>query len=132
MKKIILSGVFAATLAFLQGCDKPDPEKVRANLHLPSPDFVANVTLGQQLFVKNCARCHGSGGQGTDQGPPLIHKIYRPGHHPDLAFHFAVKNGTKQHHWGFGDMPPIVGMSPEDAGHIISYVRAEQKRAGLY
>ncbi len=65
------------------------------------------------------------------KGPPLIHDIYRPGHHADLSFHWAVKDGTKQHHWHFGDMPPIADVSPEQVGHIIAYVRREQRRAGI-
>ncbi len=132
MKKSILFGTFVIMPIVLQGCDMPDPETVRANLHLPPPDFVGNEVIGQQLFVANCARCHGANGQGTNQGPPLLDKTYRPGHHPDIAIHMAVKNGAKQHHWAFGDMPPIEGLSPEDVGHMVTYIRIEQKKAGIF
>lgn len=131
MKKIIVPGVLGAMLIILQACDRPGPEEIQAKLHLPSQDFVGNVVVGQQLYAANCARCHGPQALGSDQGPPLVHKTYRPGHHGDLVFHLAVKKGVKRHHWRFGDMPPVERLSPEDVGHIISYLRSEQKKAGI-
>jgi mono/diheme cytochrome c family protein len=117
--------VMAAVLS-VSGCDRPNQGQ-----QLPSKGFTANVTLGKQMFDANCARCHGAGGSGTDQGPPLVHAVYRPSHHADLAFHMAVKNGSVQHHWSFGNMPPIPGVSPKEVEHIIAYVRQEQRRAGI-
>ncbi len=115
----------------LAGCERLEPEHARRNLHLPPPDFVAHAEQGEELFRARCSRCHGEAGRGTEQGPPLVHKTYRPGHHTDMAFHLAVKDGVKQHHWRFGDMPPVEGVSPEEAGHIIAYVRELQRRAGV-
>lgn len=117
--------------AMLSGCERPGPEELRERQHLPEKDFVGNVALGKQLFDANCARCHGPAGRGTEQGPPLVHRVYRPGHHSDMSFHYAVKNGTRQHHWHFGDMPPVGGVSAEDTAHIVAYVREEQRRAGI-
>ncbi len=119
------------TLPILAGCESPEPEQMRANLHLPDPDFVADAKRGGDLFQANCARCHGEDGRGTREGPPLVHKIYRPGHHADLSFHLAVRNGVRQHHWNFGDMAPLKELAPEDTGHVIAYVRQEQRRAGI-
>ena len=48
-----------------------------------------------------------------------------------MAFHLAVKNGVKQHHWHFGHMPPVEDLSPEQVEHVIGYVREEQRRAGI-
>jgi mono/diheme cytochrome c family protein len=118
-------------LSILAGCESPEPEQVRANLHLPSADFVADAERGGVLFQANCARCHGEGARGTRKGPPLVHKIYQPGHHADLSFHLAVRNGVRQHHWNFGKMTPLKELAPEDTGHIIAYVREEQRRAGI-
>ena len=118
-------------VAGLAACEQPNPEKARERLHLPGPGFVADAALGKPLYDANCARCHGVAGRGTDKGPPLVSKTYRPGHHGDLVFHMAVKNGARQHHWGFGDMPPVPGLSPEDVGHIVAYIRAEQAKAGI-
>ena len=87
---------------------------------------------GERLFNDNCAVCHGAAGTGTQVGPPLAHPIYKPGHHPDFAFHNAVNNGVKQHHWVFGDMPPRPGLSEGDVDKIICYVRQSQVDEGIF
>lgn len=87
---------------------------------------------GATLFVANCARCHGPGAGGTQSGPPLVHKYYEPNHHSDQAFYRAVFSGVKRHHWGFGDMPPIEGLSRRDVRKIISYVRDLQRSNGIF
>jgi len=119
------------TSVILTGCDTPDSEQVRQRQHLPEPSFVADPQRGDALFHAHCARCHGEKGTGTDQGPPLMHHVYRPGHHADLTFHWAIKDGVRQHHWHFGNMPPIADVSPQRAEHIIAYVRREQRNAGI-
>lgn len=129
-KRVVVIGCLAGA-ALLVACEKLDQEKVRGRLHLPPPGFVADAAYGRQLFQAQCASCHGQDGRGTAAGPPLIDKMYRPGRHGDLAFHMAAKDGSKQHHWGFGDMPPVPGISPEEVGHVIAYVRKEQRRAGI-
>jgi len=132
MPKQFISGIlFIGVLLAFTGCERPTPEQLRERQHLPDPGFKGDIKIGAQLFNANCARCHGAEGRGSDQGPPLVNKIYRPGHHSDLTFHTAIKNGTLQHHWHFGDMPPIEGVSPEDATHIIAYIRHEQRQAGI-
>ena len=128
MNSIVLPVIVAALLS---ACERPSPEELRQRQPLPEKDFVGDATLGKPLFDANCARCHGLGGRGTEQGPPLVHRVYRPGHHSDMSFHYAIKNGTRQHHWHFGDMPPVSGVSAEDTVHIVVYVREEQRRAGI-
>src|SRR5579863_9434661 len=61
---------------------------------------------GKIAYDANCAQCHGANAAGADHGPPFVHPIYNPGHHPDEAFQYAAKNGVRSHHWNFGDMPP--------------------------
>ncbi len=34
--------------------------------------FAEQVTAGQDLYARNCAHCHGSGGEGTDHGPRVV------------------------------------------------------------
>ncbi len=116
----------------LAGCDKPGPEQLRERMHLPPPDFKPDPAKGRRLFIAHCARCHGEDVRGTEQGPPLVHEIYRPGHHADLVFHYAVRDGAKQHHWRFGDMPPVENVSPEEVGHMIAFVRREQRNADIH
>jgi cytochrome c len=116
----------------LVGCEREKaPKSAREAMHLPPPGFVADDKRGQKLFQVKCAACHGLDGRGTDKGPPLVDPIYRPGHHDDLSFHLAIKNGSRQHHWNFGNMDPAKGVTPENATDIIAYVRKEQRAAGI-
>ena len=115
----------------LGACGERDPDQIRAQQGLPPADFVPDVVSGEQLFNANCARCHGAGAQGTDQGPPLVHRVYEPSHHSDMAFYRAVQQGVTAHHWQFGNMPAIGDVSPSEAGHIVAYVRQLQRQAGI-
>lgn len=99
------------------------------------PVVVPKLTLtqkrGQAAYTETCAQCHGVNGVGTDQGPPFLHRVYHPGHHADGAFFLAVRNGTRRHHWSFGDMPPQPHVSDGDISAIISFVRALQQANGF-
>ena len=87
---------------------------------------------GEALFDRTCSVCHGGMAEGTQAGPPLVHGLYRPGHHPDISFRNAVKNGVISHHWEFGHMPPQPGVSDEDIEKIICYVRELQIAGDIY
>lgn len=97
----------------------------------PSPGLMPNPAAGKTLFDKNCASCHGAKLQGSDKGPPMLSKIYEPSHHGDAAFQLAVKNGSRAHHWQFGDMPPVPGLTADDVAQITAYVRLEQRQVGI-
>jgi len=86
---------------------------------------------GKELFNASCAVCHGKNAAGTKKGPPLIHKIYEPGHHSDLSFQRAAKFGVRAHHWPFGNMPPVPNVTESDVTRIIAYVRALQRANGI-
>ena len=122
---------FTFILFIVVACERPTPEQLRERQHLPEPGFKANVSQGKHLFDAKCARCHGIAGKGTEQGPPLVHATYRPSHHSDITFHWAIKDGVQQHHWHFGNMPPQPEVSPEQAGHIIAYIRSKQRESGI-
>ena len=92
----------------------------------------ADIQVGEAKFSANCVACHGIRAVGTKQGPPLVHKIYEPNHHADVAFQRAAANGVRAHHWEFGNMPKIEGVTTEDVDHIIRYVRWLQREAGIY
>jgi mono/diheme cytochrome c family protein len=94
----------------------------------------ADVDLGrgEELFAQRCATCHGSDLRGTDGGPSLLSIVYEPGHHPDASFRTAITGGSPQHHWGFGDMPPMgQGLSDADIDAVIAYVRSVQQAEGF-
>lgn len=76
---------------------------------------------GKELFEAKCAACHGRNVEGTHTGPSLI--PYDRAHHPDGNFFEAMKSGVRQHHWNFGDMPPVNDLTEEEIRNIITYVR---------
>lgn len=97
------------------------------------PDtFSDNARIGQVAFEAKCAVCHGANAAGQDGvAPPLVHKIYEPSHHGDAAFLLAVKNGVRAHHWRFGNMPPVEGVTDGDVKMIVAYVRELQRANGI-
>jgi len=102
----------------------------------PPPGGEAAVTPaafaeGERRYDATCAACHGPRGTGTDRGPPLVHRVYEPSHHGDAAFLVAVRQGVRAHHWRFGDMPPVPGVSEPDVVAIVAYVRWLQRQAGI-
>jgi cytochrome c len=53
----------------------------------PADRVAAQIEQGKQLYVDNCAGCHGDSGEGTDQGPPVVGKD---------AFPMAPREGSKR------------------------------------
>lgn len=102
-----------------------------ASLQVTVPQLTETARAGAALFDENCAACHGPNGSGSENGPPLIHKIYEPGHHADGAFHLAAKQGVRSHHWSFGDMPPVEGITDDEVSDIVVYVREVQRANGI-
>jgi len=94
--------------------------------------FSEQEQIGKRAFETACADCHGANAQGR-QGiaPPLVHKIYEPGHHGDGAFILAAQNGVRAHHWRFGDMPPVRGVTKVEVMNIVAYIRALQRENGI-
>lgn len=97
----------------------------------PSRGLMPTPTQGKALFDKHCALCHGVDLKGSDKGPPLLHPVYEPSHHGDASFQMAVKFSSRAHHWRFGDMLPVSGVSPDDVAHITAYVRQRQRSVGI-
>lgn len=96
------------------------------------PAFSESATLGQALFDTHCVACHGAYATGSKQGPPLIHPFYRPRHHDDTAIVRAIKNGVIAHHWQFGDMAPVTGLSDSEVIDLISFLRELQRANGIH
>lgn len=96
------------------------------------PDLTNDERMGEAAFNARCAQCHGPNAAGRDGvAPPLVHKIYEPGHHADMAFFMAAQNGVRAHHWPFGDMPPVPGITRAEIASIVAYVRALQRVNGI-
>jgi cytochrome c len=109
-----------------EGVDLETEQRLRS---LPTPP---EHVRGETLFVAHCAACHGDRALGTGVGPPLVHIVYEPRHHSDAAFQIAVAQGVRAHHWRYGDMPPVPGLTPEDVAEITAYIRWLQREAGIY
>ncbi len=122
--KIAMLGlVFSVVVA----CDSSQPKPAVGGGPVP-----IEFQVGEAKFKTNCAVCHGAEAAGTDHGPALVHKIYEPNHHSDAAFQRAAANGVRAHHWGFGNMPKIEGVTPADVDHITQYIRWLQRQAGIF
>jgi hypothetical protein len=48
-----------------------------------------------------------------------------------MAFVLAAKNGVAAHHWPFGNMPAVEGVTDADVLNIVTYVRALQRENGI-
>lgn len=91
-----------------------------------------NLAKGQLLYEKYCSSCHGPDLNGSDKGPPLLHPFYKPSHHNDKTFYRAALKGVKQHHWNFGDMPPVEGMTRGKMDRVVPYLRYYQRQKKLF
>ena len=106
-------------------------DRVLANVLLPET-LSQNAKIGKIDFEAKCAACHGINAAGQDGvAPPLVHIIYEPGHHGDEAFQRAAAVGVRAHHWRFGDMPPVEGVTRADVTMIVAYIRELQRANGI-
>lgn len=133
--------VSVIVLAILTGCaaeEAPQPQYEPASsdadnaVAITVPELSEKAQAGEAVFNANCALCHGANASGTNLGPPLVHRIYEPGHHQDFAFRNAVQNGVVAHHWQFGNMLPVPGVAEDDVERIICYVRELQRANGIF
>lgn len=146
MQKTLIAVALAGAVAVFGWVLRPEPAPDVAPATGPlapaAPDALAQVRLpealsadaqtGKRAFDAICAACHGENAAGREgKGPPLVHKIYEPSHHADFAFQMAVRNGVKSHHWRFGDMPPVPGLTDAEIGYLTRYVRELQRANGI-
>jgi len=111
--------------------DLSDDDDTLAKVNIPA-EFSTDALIGMRGFEAKCAVCHGINAAGQDGvAPPLVHTIYRPGHHPDSAFVRAAMQGVISHHWDFGNMPPVTGLTAADVKYIARYIRELQQENGI-
>lgn len=105
---------------------------VLANVLLPK-NLSQSAQIGKLGFDAKCAACHGVNAAGQDGvAPPLVHMIYEPSHHGDEAFQRAAAMGVRGHHWPFGNIPAIEGVTRRgDVTMIIAYIRELQRANGI-
>jgi cytochrome c553 len=96
------------------------------------PSFSEKEQIGKRAYEAVCSACHGLNAQGREAiAPPLVHRIYEPSHHGDMAFVLAAQNGVRAHHWKFGNMPAVQGVTQADVLNIVAYIRALQRENGI-
>ena len=140
MKRPIILGAAALAVAVAGWAafapDDPAPSPAAQGGALAAvtvPDSLSpQAQVGRSAFEAKCAACHGINAAGVDGvGPPLVHKIYEPSHHGDESFQLAVAQGVRAHHWRFGNMPTVEGLTRADVSAIIAYVRELQRANGI-
>ena len=108
------------------------PPEGSAMVAIQMPPIDGNAAIGQRIFENACVACHGTNAVGVEgAGPPLIHVIYEPSHHADESFQRAVALGVRSHHWRFGDMPPVEGLTRGDVAMVVAYIREIQRANGI-
>lgn len=126
----LIGGIAVVASRMGGGSGNENDQPVRVAVQMPG-QLTLTAQKGQRAFAANCASCHGENVGGTDQGPPLIHNIYNPGHHADGSFFLAAKNGVRAHHWPYGNMPPQPQVSAGEIAAIVAFVREVQAANGI-
>ena len=138
--KVLISLFFALLFItfgvqyFSNGSASAAMEEGTALVAIKTPEsYSQNAQIGQRLFEAKCADCHGPNAVGqAGVAPPLIHIIYEPNHHGDESFQRAVALGVRAHHWKFGNMPAVAGLTRAEVKFIIAYVRELQRHNGIF
>ena len=131
---LAIGGVYIATQYMGTPSKQPgQPAENQPIVAVTVPALSGPAKIGEVAFNAKCAACHGTNAAGREGvAPPLVHKIYEPSHHGDGAFLLAAQNGVRAHHWPFGNMPPVDGVTNGDVKNIVAYVRALQRENGIH
>ena len=124
--------IFVGILLFTLGLIITTPVHADKQGVITTPKVPFKHALGMKKYQDNCASCHGKWIEGTQSGPPLFHGFYKPSHHGDPAFYRAALKGVFAHHWKFGPMPKIEGITKKDMDKIVPFIRWLQQEKGLY
>jgi mono/diheme cytochrome c family protein len=125
-----MGSVLVATIALAAACGGGGDGAGAGESAIEGPPGTG-VDRGAAVYAAKCAECHGANLEGTRRGPSHLSIVYEPGHHNDLSFRQAIKNGAAQHHFRFGPMPPVSGLTDEDITAVIAFIRAEQESRGF-
>lgn len=135
MRNIIIVTILALAAAawfFTQGRENASSQTTQSSgASIIIPELSTAAQTGEAYFTAKCAACHGINAAGTEKGPPFLHKVYEQNHHADENFQRAAKMGAQAHHWKFGNMPPVAGITRAEVAKIITYIRALQAANGI-
>ncbi len=130
-RRVALGIAGLAAAAVLAGCSDSDAASPTTTASSAESDGGGSAGDGAALYAESCALCHGADLRGSAMGPSHLSQVYEPGHHSDDSFRNAVANGSPAHHWDFGDMPPVPGLSDDEVDAIIAFVRQQQETHGF-
>lgn len=91
----------------------PPADRARTNPYAGDPNAIA---AGRNLFLNNCAKCHGQDAQGKSHRPPLKSVRIQSATDGDLAW--ILKNGE-----AFKGMPGWGALPEPERWQIIAYLR---------
>jgi glucose/arabinose dehydrogenase len=78
------------------------------------------VQAGQRIYTRNCGACHGRGGLGNANIPPLVASEVQSA--PDGAIFWYITRGDKEN-----GMPSWAALSEEQRWQVISYIKSLRK-----
>lgn len=109
------------------------PEEYRVMDRTPVTPTKQSLAKGKELFLKQCAACHGQGGKGD--GPAAAGLSTPPANFLDLE-HSAIY-GPGEKFWLIGNGSPATGMPgfasqlvPLDRWHLVNYILSLQGSSG--
>ena len=74
----LAAAAVVGVVGWLQWFDDDPMHHNDSGVTLTIPELTAEAAMGQALFEENCMTCHGRHATGSEQGPPLVHRIYEP------------------------------------------------------
>jgi mono/diheme cytochrome c family protein len=92
----------------------PSADKTRVNPYAEQPDAVA---AGRNLYVANCAHCHGQNAEGKGSRPALKSERIRTATDGDLAW--LLKNGEV-----YKGMPRWSTLPEQQRWQIVAFIRS--------
>lgn len=137
MKNIIFIIIMGITLT---SCSKQDEAKSEiaevtvTKLPASQAEFApATVTLGGKLYTENCAKCHGTNGEGNKDWrkrkpdgkllPPPLNGSGHTWHHPKALLVSIITNGTVVQG---GEMPAWGDkLSPQEIDAVILWAQSK-------
>ncbi len=126
---LVAAGLFAAPAVVFLSMGFNEPATGEAQFVIPN--LSSRAYDGREHFAAFCGNCHGTYGEGTDDGPVLVHAVYAPTEFPDTAIAHAVRSGATARLWPFGDMPAIDGVKEEQLAQMIDFLREVQAANGF-
>ena len=144
MRTVIVVGVIAMAIIFSHSMlplGDQDPQKVSAvtipcgalAVVLLPKTLSQKAQIGKQAFEVSCVSCHGENAASIGcVAPPLVHAIYERRLHGDESFQQAAAVGVRAHHWKFGNIPAVEGVTRGNIKMVTAYIRELQHANGIY